>query len=508
MAATNLNIDIPIKDKGLIRSPILWGLMAISLALSLTLAYLLDIRFDEAFTLNTTSQGVVYAFHQAIKFEQQAPLYFVILSIWRNADSSILFARLFSVLCFPFTVWVSAEVAKRYVKKVNPLVAAAVVALHQQVVWSSLDIRLYSFMTLLSGLLFLFFYDGYLAEKPQTRSRIFYIIVATLALYTQYYLGFQLVAGAAALLAVRGWRPLRQYVIDMSIVGVFFLPMVFVIVGQVSAVGDRTYDPPSIFLLLNGLYQQIVSLFLSVNWIETETLKRWFVRVVILVIGMMFLRKIVSERKREDLALAVITAVLIAIFLVTYHFLGDEGLQQRHMSGLILPLVLLPLSALSFFNSKKIIYGWLTLVVFLNIGSLVDAYRPMAKPGDFRRVAQYVMANEAPNQPVLVFHSDAVLALAYYYKGQNKLVAIPQENDFDEWNPRNNVLTDEAQVLNVINKQPNNPERFWLVSDGWCAQGSLSYNCDVLEDIVTKYFDVERSQDFLEPTTVRLLRRK
>lgn len=508
MAANNLNIEMPVEDRGLIRSPILWGLMAISLALSMTLAYLLDIRFDEAFTLNTTSQGVVYAFHQAIKFEQQAPLYFVVLSLWRNVDSSIFFARLFSVLCFPLTVWVSAEAAKRYVKEINPLVAAAIVALHQQVVWGSLDIRLYSFMTFLSALLFLFFYDGYLSERPQTRTRILYILVATVALYTQYYLGFQLVAGAAALLAVRGWRTLRQYIIDMIIVGVFFLPMVFVIVGQVSVVNDRAYDPPSIFLLLNGLYQQIVSLFLSINWVEPASLKRWFVRIVIFVVAAMFLRKLVSQRRREDLALAAITAVLIAAFLVTYHFLGDEGLQQRHMSSLILPLVLLPLSALSYFNNKKIIYAWLALVVFLNIGSLLVTYAPMAKPGDFRRVAQYLTTNEAPNQPVLVFNSDAVLALSYYYKGQNKLVAIPQENDFDVWNPRNNIIKDEAQVLAIINRQPNSPERFWLVNDGWCAQGSFSYNCDILEDVVTKYFDVERSQDFLEPTTVRLLRRK
>jgi uncharacterized membrane protein len=186
-----VNSEIAEQNQGLIRSPILWGLMLLSFGLSLALSWLLDIRFDEAFTLNTTSRGVTYAFHQAIKFEQQAPLYFVVLSLWRNIDSSILFARLFSVLCFPLTVWVAAEVSKRYVKEVSPLVAAAIVALHQQVVWSSLDIRLYSLMTLLAGLLFLFYYDGYLSDKPQTRSRILYIIVATLALYTQYYLGFQ-----------------------------------------------------------------------------------------------------------------------------------------------------------------------------------------------------------------------------------------------------------------------------------------------------------------------------
>ena len=482
--------------------------MLLSFGLSLTLACLLDIRFDEAFTLNTTSQCVVYAFHQAIKFEQQAPLYFVILSVWRNVDSSILFARLFSVLCFPLTVWVSAEVAKRYVKGVNPLVVAAVIALHQQVIWSALDIRLYSFMVLLSGLLFLCFYDGYLAEKPQTRSRVFYITVAILSLYTQYYLGFQLVAGAFALLVVKRWRPLRQYVADMLIAGLFFLPMLLVLKAQVSTVGNRTYDAFSAFLLLKGVYQQIVSLFLSVNWIEAEALKRWFVRIIILIVGALFLKKLAAERTAEDLALAAMTFVLIAFFLVTYYVLGDEGLQQRHMSSLILPLTLLPLSALSYFKNNKLIYSWLVLVAFLNIGSLYAAYQPMAKPGDFRRVGQYVMANEAPNQPVIVFHSDAVLALAYYYKGQNKLVALPQDNNFDDWNPRNNVLRDEDQILEIINKQPNNPEWFWLVDDGWCAQGNVSFNCETLETVVTKYFEVESTKEFMEPTTVRLLRRK
>ena len=482
--------------------------MLASFAVSLTLAWLLDIRFDEAFTLNTTGHGAIYAYNHAIRFEQQAPFYFVVLSLWRNVDASILFARLFSVICFPLTVWIAAEAAKRYIKNVNPLIVAAIVALHQQVLWSSLDIRLYSFMTLLAGLLFVLFYDGYLAERPKTSSRVLYALVALVSLYTQYYLGFQLAAGAVALLAIKDWRSLRRYVIDMAIVGVYFLPMIFVLKTQVSEVGDRTFDPPSMFLLFKGLYQQIVSLFLSVNWIGAEGVKRWFVRVIIGFIAILFFRKVVAERKREDIALAAFTIVLIGIFLGVYRFLGDEGLQQRHISSLILPLTLIPVAALSYLGNKRLIYGWLILATLLNIGSLITAYAPMAKPGDFRRVGQYLMANETPNEPVLVFHSDAVLALKYFYTGQNNLVALPQENDLEDWNPRKNVLTDEAQILGVINRQPNAPQRFWLVSDGWCAQGSLSYNCDLLEDVVDKYFVVESTKEFMEPTTVRLLRRK
>jgi hypothetical protein len=119
-----------------------------------------------------------------------------------------------------------------------------------------------------------------------------------------------------------------------------------------------------------------------------------------------------------------------------------------------------------------------------------------------------VMANESAGQPVLVFHADAVLPLAHYYKGQNRLVAIPQENGFDTWDPRNNIIRDEAQIVDLINGQGAGSERFWLVHDGWCHHGGLSFNCDALENVVAKYFEVEATQNFVPPVTVRLLRRK
>lgn len=496
------------QNRSLISSPILWGLMALSFGVSLVLAYLLDIRFDEAFTLNTTSQGVTYAFNQALRFEQQAPLYFILLSLWRKIDSSIFFARLFSVLCVPFIVWVSAEVAKRYVKDVNPLFIAAVVALHQQLIWSALEIRLYSMMMLLSMLLLLFFYDGYLSENANRRSRILYIIVSILALYTQYYLGFQLVAGAAALLLLGRWRTLLNYLIDMAIVGLFFAPMIFVIKNQVSVVGGQTEISISIKSIAKDIYQNVARLFISSEWIPFDFLKRWFVRVAIAVLGALLAKKIYRTRSKEAVALCAIVVVLVGFFCVTYPLVGAPALQYRHMTSLVLPLMLLPFSALSELKDKRIIWTWVVLIIFLNIGSLYFAYKPMAKPGDFRRVGEYLMANEKPNQPILIFHADAVLPLSHYYKGQNNLVPIPQKNNFDVWNPRNNVLKDETQVLNVINNQPDKPERFWLVQDGWCVHGGLSLNCQILEDAVTKYFVVESTKEFLEPTKVRLLRRK
>jgi hypothetical protein len=363
-------------------------------------------------------------------------------------------------------------------------------------------------MVLLSGLLFVLFYDGYLAETTKKTSRIFYIIVSVLSLYTQYYLGFQLVAAAIALIFVCRWRALYHYLGDMLIAGVFFVPMLLIIRPQVSAVSSQTENVMSAFGLVKGLYQSLVPLFVSATWIEPEFLKLWLVRILVVVTAVLFAKKLLSERKKEDIALAVIPVVLAAFFLIALFLLGDQGIQPRHLSSMILPFLLLSFSAFTVLRNKRIILGWAAVLILLNIGFLYEAYKPLAKPGDFRRVAEYIAANERPNQPVLVFHADAVLPLAHYYSGQNKLIALPQENSLDDWNPQNNVLQNEEQILSLINRQPDNPERFWLVNDGWCAQGTLSFNCEILEDVVTGYFEVESTMEFLKPTTVRLLHRK
>ncbi|HVA37720.1 MAG TPA: hypothetical protein VNJ51_08905, partial [Candidatus Dormibacteraeota bacterium] len=83
-----------------------WSYVAVAAQLLLTvpLAFALNIGKDDAYTLASTGQGAAYALHQAIFFEQNAPLYFVVMSLWRAIDGSAPFARLFSVLCAAATV--------------------------------------------------------------------------------------------------------------------------------------------------------------------------------------------------------------------------------------------------------------------------------------------------------------------------------------------------------------------------------------------------------------------
>ncbi|MBK6723132.1 MAG: glycosyltransferase family 39 protein [Acidobacteria bacterium] len=485
-----------------------WLLMLVSLVIATPLAYLLNIRFDEAYTLNTTANGVVDAFRQAIGFGQQAPLYFSAIAVWRSVDESVFFARLFSVICLPLFVWVAYAVSKRYLKNVNPLFIAAIAVVHQQTVWNALDIRLYALMTLFSGLLLLLFYDGYLSEKPSSKARIFYVIVAVLSLYTQYYLGFQLVAGAAVLLVLGRWKVLLRYVGDMAIAGVIFIPMLLILSGQLSEFSGSIELPLSATDMLREMWQRIVALVLAVAWMPWEGERKWAMRFILFIVVALFLLKIAREKQAEDIALGVYTVVLIGFFMFAMKFAGWTLTQNRHMSSLILPLTLIPFAAFSVFKSKTLVTMWFVLVTLLCVWSLAMVYSPLAKPGDFERVAQHLMQSERPNEPILVFHADAVWPLRQYYHGQNQLVALPQENALEKWDPRNNVIKNEAQLVERINSAAGSAGQVWLVYDGWCGQGSLKFKCDLLEDVINKYFTVEQTRRFFEPTTVRLLKRR
>jgi hypothetical protein len=63
--------------------------LILHLATALPLAYILNIWMDEASTLYSTQNGFFHALNNASTDERQAPLYFIILSVWRMFDDSI-----------------------------------------------------------------------------------------------------------------------------------------------------------------------------------------------------------------------------------------------------------------------------------------------------------------------------------------------------------------------------------------------------------------------------------
>jgi hypothetical protein len=115
-----------------LRADALWfcPLLAAHLALTIPLAWKLNLWIDEASSLATSGKTLLFAVRQAFSYELQAPLYFALLNLWRIPSESIFHARLFSVACTVLMLILVVGITRRYLLKLHPAWLVGVLALH------------------------------------------------------------------------------------------------------------------------------------------------------------------------------------------------------------------------------------------------------------------------------------------------------------------------------------------------------------------------------------------
>lgn len=482
-------------------------LILLHLGFTVPLAYRLSIWVDEAYTLHTTARGVAYAFKQAIYFELQPPLYFVLLNLWRDLDDSIFFARLFSVLCIALAIKTAASLAQRLWKNMHPGWVAAVLAVHPFMIQSATQIRVYALVVLLTGVLLLLFFDGYLAEAENARARWLYLLAAIFALYTYYYLGFILVANACSLVLLRRWRPLFRYLSHMTVVGLCFAPMTWVVLGQVSTHTRPLTSAPSWWESLSSISWRVKDFILPAETPSLVVLRRWMLRLVCGVTILWMARKGKRSLTTANIFIWTIAVVTSLLFVTAMRITSKEMMLTHHTVPLLLPSVLFAFSLILLIPARKAVLISVLIFSVFNLISFRVQYKTVTKDRDWAQVAAYVTARERPGQAILVFHAGGALPLAHYYKGANSLVPIPREHNFETFDIRDYVLRDEQEIFDALAQVPGEHEELWLITDNVCGYLGVDYNCQALEEFVDKYYSVENSQTF-PSSKVRLLRRK
>src|SRR5262249_37948098 len=149
--------------------------IAFTLCLTLVLGASLNVWHDEAFSLHTTDRGPLDAIRQAITFELQPPLYFLLLNLWRHLDSSVFCARLFSILCVALTLALMTRIASNLFPSIHPLWFGTFLAANQFVIWAAVEIRCYALVLCLSAGLFACFLEAYIEERSRKSSRWCYV---------------------------------------------------------------------------------------------------------------------------------------------------------------------------------------------------------------------------------------------------------------------------------------------------------------------------------------------
>ncbi len=140
-------------------------LIILHLIITIPLAFNLNVWVDEASTLYNTQQGFIHTFQNVFHTEKQAPLYFLLLSLWRDIDDSFFFARLFSIICSCLAIKFFFDLAKSFFNQKQAILITTFFALHPFLIWISLEIRLYTMIVLLAVLLLKFFFEGYLNRR-------------------------------------------------------------------------------------------------------------------------------------------------------------------------------------------------------------------------------------------------------------------------------------------------------------------------------------------------------
>lgn len=495
------------------------ALVALYLAVVLPLAYVLNVWMDEASTLHTTQNGFLYALQNVLADEKQAPLYFLIMSLWRYVSGEIFWARLFAIICGAWTIVFFYNLTKRLFDETQAKVFAALFALHPFFVWASLEIRLYSLLILLSVLMLGFFETGYLNlyqndEAKRKQARLFFTILAVVSIYTNYYSGFLLVGCFLALIALRHWREAKIYFTQMLIVAVLIAPLVWIIKLQIadreSGFRAATSLTEGVKLIWNHTLTFAFPTELSPESQPTviSIIRIWLVRLGIAATIVALVKKRFRVFDEKLIAFGIISATIMLFLLAAYFALSADHIALRHHTPLFVPLFLFfALFIVRLLTSHRWLVVLAIIFALLIPYAVYKQYPQMAKRGDWRRVARYIERNEQPNQPIVIFQNYDALSLPVYYRGINRI--LPDKNFF-AWTPGNNIGSDDAlkeQTAFVISQIPADASEVWLATEDLCQDTETREACRPLENYVEANYTVLETRDFYKER-IRLLRKK
>lgn len=442
------------------------------LALALWTSGHKSLWMDEAYSLLTSQQSFAHTWHQALHFELQPPLYFLLLNAWlRIGGGTIEWARALSmigVLGFVIVLWV----IMRPLQSGRGLPAPLAAVLTATVVWAAAEARDYAlllFLLALSYWLLLRLVSG--RTRHPGRDALCYAVVAYLSLLTMYYSGFVLFGQWIAALTLRRTR----WVVTAALaaVGIALIPWLGVILGQVA--GHANLNPPfAVDVAQSHLPGGAVALvfrdLLGAVYAAAPVLNRPYVALAfgasLAVIPLIRLSGHDDDqmlRTPEERVLAVTVAVSVVSF-VLLRVSNIALVWPRHMTALAPGFILL--WSLWTARAPSITRARIASALFVAVGVVTLAsYEHDADVADSRGAASFVMGH-GPTDPVLVVGPEAVFAFRYYYRGQDRgtapVLGVPMDASLVVYNPDSVPLSDPSQIRARV-AAAGVQRTFWLV---------------------------------------------
>lgn len=461
------------------------------------------ISVDEAFAMDTAGRPIAEVIRQAIRFELQPPVYYLLLHGWLQAGDSLVWARLLSVLSMGGAVVLADGIRRRMGSGLALALLPVLFALSPRIVWFAVTAREYALAMLLTLASTALFLDVWVLERDRPRWRAgLYAACSLLAMFTFYYTGFVIAAhGVIALLRRRRLPVLFGTIGGMALVLALWAP---VVLEQASRHGaDSTpLDAPQPVGDFAGMVRALGRIWFVTMITRTPFFERpWVLPLLCAGLAGVVVLRLVWPASRwswlegSTLALAVVPfAILVVLRYVDPGLVTDRYFTFTVFGQLALLAVLIdrirPRVMRGLAGAACLAAGLVTIAsVQLNFSR--DAWSSVARDLHVRR---------APGEPVVFFTAEGELAFRFHSADTTALYALPARMTMERWSLAELALRDEASVRARMEEVVLPGGSFWLVEYA-ARQRGLNY--EYLESFLRERAEVIERRPYPQLSATR-----
>lgn len=437
------------------------------LAVTSWMALEMNIWLDEAYTMHTTGSGVFFAIKKAISFEEQPPLYFALLSIWRIVNRSIFFARFFSIIAIFAAVLFLYHVARTYSRKGSVFLYCLFLT-NPLVLWAATEMRVYALGICLASMLFWSFHHVFIRKSDKWIHHIVFILASTAGLYTQYFLIEILLVNVVYLMISRNWRSVRRFTGFMVITGILFAPFfVFVTLSQVHSATAYASHQITFINSIRHTFKLFMNQVLpgSDEWSIVFKIAKAFIFLLIAIAFICVRRKIKDQifiKSGERVLLGL--AIGLPMFSVVLYSIGDVSfLKQRYVLFFLPEILYLIFYILVNIRIPSVrVFGSVAFLIF-NIASSAITYHHMTKPGDWKHVAGLLQQNNGGNDPIFIYPAWNSLPLSYYITDPARIIPIPRPTNLNFMDLQELHIENKQVIENAVQSVKHEIDKCWFV---------------------------------------------
>jgi hypothetical protein len=428
---------------------------------------------DETYSMDTASRSLSGTWHQALHFELQPPLYFLLLHFWLLIHQGVAWARLLSTVFATGTVAVMGGIGDLLFPRRGRWLAL-VAACSPMIAWSAAETRGYALVILLNAISLYFFLRLTVAESAHPRrDAVCYAVSTYLALLTAYYSGF-LLPGECLAAILLGRQPRRWVVPALVAVGVALVPWLPTVLMQVTHHPDLnpTLATPSVWNRL----ENVGLLAMDGGFAQSPFIVRPFTLVVVgvVLLAIPVVRAVAADGTppvrwtRVETALAVPLGLALGTFLL-FRFFDIESVLWRHLSALV-PASITLWSVWVVRTRPAVRRGLGAFVIAVMAVGMVSKVRNETV-ADYRGAAEWISRRGGPSDVVFLAGPEALLPFRYYYGQRSPLFTVPVPMKLEAYAPAGFAIQDSAQLAARWAAAPPSPHA-WLVLEDFVADSA------------------------------------